>query len=133
MISDHLAARYLDSLTEAYPRIREVWLIGSRANGSARAESDWDYLVFADRRILRALRQDTRFRHPSVDLLVVYDGDQFATPWGEPNPKKGSLTSWDWELLSAGKAEYTAAKIKPDSMFPDLRKKAAIRVWPRAE
>lgn len=91
----------------------EVWLIGSRANGTAGTDSDWDFLVFGRRRLLTKLA--TRF--PSspirVDLLIVWDGNHFRSPWTEPGrryPKKGSLASWRWRVLTATRACYMGSQ-----------------------
>lgn len=42
------ASEYTSDVVAAYPNIDEVLLFGSRANGCARPESDWDCMVFAD-------------------------------------------------------------------------------------
>jgi predicted nucleotidyltransferase len=73
-----------------------VWLIGSRAAGSASPNSDWDYLVFADRQTFDDLARNEAFNDPEIDLLVVYDGDQFSKPWPDDSrQKKGSLLGWE--------------------------------------
>jgi hypothetical protein len=41
---------YVEALLRRYGAIKEVWLIGSRAAGSANPSSDWDYIAFADRK-----------------------------------------------------------------------------------
>jgi predicted nucleotidyltransferase len=43
-----MTGRYIRDLVAAYPAVKEVWLYGSRANGYADPDSDWDYLAFAD-------------------------------------------------------------------------------------
>ena len=42
------ASEYILELVASSPSIREAWLFGSRAAGSARPESDWDFLAFTD-------------------------------------------------------------------------------------
>jgi len=109
------ANRYVAELVAAYPAIREVWLFGSRANGTAREDSDWDYLAFGDWIVLDALRSDARFRRAGVDLLVVTNGARFETPWLNPTGINwGSLgddmEGLRWKQLSATTATYTATK-----------------------
>jgi predicted nucleotidyltransferase len=65
----HMTTQYVAELTATYPGIREVWLLGSRANGTATEASDWDYLVFLDDdRIFNALCRD--LRSPALRGLV---------------------------------------------------------------
>jgi len=106
------ATRYISELVAAYPSIREAWLFGSRANGYAKPESDWDFLAFADEPTLTALRGDLRFHRPGIDLMIVTDGDQFESPWIEGSRvDHGELSKdWRWNRRSATTATYLAAK-----------------------
>jgi predicted nucleotidyltransferase len=61
-----MTTTYIDALLTAYPSIKEVWLIGSRADGSAKPTSDWDYIILADQWVLSALSRTTR---PSTNLI----------------------------------------------------------------
>ena len=72
---------YIKQLVAAYPTIREVWLYGSRANGTERVDSDWDYLAYADKSTLDRLALDVRFDREDVDLMIVVDGNRFLKPW----------------------------------------------------
>lgn len=116
-------------------RILSIWLFGSRANGNAKALSDWDLLVFSDRAVLEELRKDEHLHRGSADLLVVYDGDNFEKPWGET--KSGSLSQWKWQQLSPTSAQYESIKFYPDE--PDstsgslVHKVAAAQCLYRAE
>lgn len=47
-------------------RVESVWLIGSRANGTASKSSDWDLLVFQTHD-----PAPTQAKHPDVDVLRV--------------------------------------------------------------
>jgi hypothetical protein len=98
---------YISSLTRDHPGITELWLFGSRANNTARPDSDWDLLAFANPRTLDELGANTHYQQPDVDLLVVLDGDEFREPWGD-NPKRGWLTEWEWTRISATEASYTS-------------------------
>ena len=86
---------YCRELAKAHPNISELWLLGSRANDTARVESDWDLLAFATTNTFKDITVDLRFHRDDVDLLVVdASGDRFQKPWG--SPKSGSLSSWAW-------------------------------------
>lgn len=130
-------AAYIERLTRDYPSIRSIWLIGSRANPSEETPHDWDFFIFATPNVLNALRENTSYRHPDIDLLVVTDGDNFESPWPHPNHptsfKRGHLFSrrsakgiespgWEWEEISNIEALYTAGF--------SFRRCKALRVWP---
>jgi predicted nucleotidyltransferase len=133
ILGDEMAA-YIAALVGAYPAVKEIWLLGSRANGSHRPDSDWDFLVFANQRVLNSLTRNSRFKRPDVDLLVVYDGDKFCKPWRDPKKarkKRGSLSGWEWKSLS-DEATYKATKESAeDEFYVDITKGRAVRVWPR--
>ena len=131
------ASAYIAELVAAYPSIREVWLYGSRANGSARPDSDWDYMAFADEATLTALRSDSRFHRAGIDLMIVTNGDQSAAPWTDHSgSKSGTLAKvdggWHWERLSPTQATYRATK-PPEAEGCEVRviKQCALRVYPQ--
>ena len=130
---------YVRDLTVAYPAIKEVWLFGSRANGMARDDSDWDIFAFADACTLDALRADVRMHASHIDLLVVdSETGKFENSWGEKR-KKGSLQSWKWRRLSETEAAYEAHQWIPDPQqkypgaetgdWEDMELKA-VKLWP---
>ena len=126
-----MTSEYISELIKTYPEILEVWLIGSRSQGTQRRDSDWDYLVFANMRILRSLRQRKRFHLPDIDPLIIYDGNNFVKPWIEDSKKKkGSLTGWGWQKVSPTRAKYKAAKWSEDGNFTS--EAHGIRVWPQS-
>lgn len=89
----------------------EIWLIGSRANGTARMNSDWDFFVFGNADVYEQLR--THLPIENIDLLVVTNGDEFASPWpreADGAIKRGSLTAWKWQQLTSDRASYEATK-----------------------
>jgi predicted nucleotidyltransferase len=86
-----------------------VWLFGSRVNGTQRQDSDWDFLVFGTKNVLDALRRNSKFNRDDIDLLVLYNSEDFEKPWGEKQ-KSGSLSEWDWKELSSEQATYRATK-----------------------
>ncbi len=83
-IPDDIRA-YLNPLVRQFS-IESVWLIGSRANGTSRPDSDWDFLGFATKDVLRALRADNSFRQSGLHLFIVTDGNRFECPW----PRSGA-------------------------------------------
>lgn len=101
--------KYIEQLTSAYPTIQSIWLFGSRANETQRIDSDWDLLVFGTQEILEALKFDQTFHQKIMDLLVVYNGNNFENPW-EEEQKSGSLIEWCWKESSANEATYRATK-----------------------
>ncbi len=126
------APEYILELVAAYPSIREVWLFGSRANGTARPESDWDYMAFADEATLAALRGDSRFHRAGIHLMIVFDGTQFAAPWpGPARSDNGTLADvdggWHWHRVTPTKATYWGTK------WPNKRWECAIRVYPQED
>ena len=126
-------------LSEAYPSIEEIWLLGSRANRRARQDSDWDYLVFAkDPSLLNSLAQNQRFHQSDIDLFVVADGVCFMRPWVDEHGehKKGyldaSVAGWCWKRLSEHEATYREAIDLPGpSMVIRFRDARAVRVYPK--
>lgn len=47
--------KMIDGVMRVCPNITEIWLIGSRAAGTAKDDSDWDFLVFGDAMCLEEL------------------------------------------------------------------------------
>jgi hypothetical protein len=93
----------------------EVWLIGSQANGNATVRSDWDFLVFGDAKLLRELSPLTP--PPDLDLMVVYDGENFQSPWPRPTDgihNGGDLALWKWSRTSRTTATYEGTKLPND-------------------
>ncbi len=130
---------YILTITKAFQGIREVWLIGSRANGEERPDSDWDFFVFTDEKTFRHMRKQPSFKRPDVDLLVVYNDQNFEEPWPEssdkrPLPKRGSLDStapgWNWMQISDVCATYKATKDNSDEDSLITQTKKALRIWP---
>jgi len=105
---------YLAELKALYPEISSIWLIGSRANGTARQDSDWDFLLFGNEQIFKDLTNDDYFHRNDVDLLVIVDSEgHFKKPRGQY--KQGTLASWQWKQLTDDAASYRSVKFIPDS------------------
>ena len=128
-----MTLEHIAMLANRYPQIEEVWLIGSRAEGPERPSSDWDYLIFANERLINSLRQKPELNRNDVDLLVVYDGDRFKSPWRDgTRVKSGSLSEWDWKVVGEDDATYRATKWRSDSDFDvNVRVGRGRRVWKR--
>jgi hypothetical protein len=129
---------YLDSLIAIYHGIESIWLFGSRANGTFRTDSDWDFLIFANRAILDALRADDTFRHPTAEIFIVYDGNRFESPWPDDGSKCGRLRNsgdlerevyvygYSWNQVSDMEATYISTCLP--KCIDRLR---ACRVYPK--
>jgi hypothetical protein len=121
LLPDDIAA-LIHKLTSTHPEIREVWLIGSRANPTERPPRDWDFLIFATPATLSALRSDDFLGSLDIDLLVATDHDHIEGVKAAQNGriKTGHLNayttvqdgleiegySWQW-TPQGNEAEYT--------------------------
>jgi len=125
LLSEELGA-YLDGLRAAFPAIEEVWLIGSRANHTAHAGSDWDFIAFADQAACDEIEVDAQWHRADVDLLVVVDGNEFKRPWG--NPQAGTLEAWAWKRAGPTAATYIGSTWSDDEDAWVEQKFNAVRV-----
>jgi hypothetical protein len=117
-----MTQEYVDEFAREHPSITEVWLFGSRANGTARHDSDWDYLAFTDSAsTLNAVHRDARFDRPNIDLFIAH-GLTALRPWEPHNgtPKVLSLDTvpggMHWNV-SDSEATYLYPKDDPDPRF----------------
>jgi len=129
---------YVRGLVSEFRRIKSVWLIGSRANGEERQDSDWDLLVFADEETLKGLMSRHEFKQTHIDLFIVYNslGD-FRNPW---KLKTGNLKKWGWRKLSKIEGEYESVKGELCNNRPTCNeeeygellifRKRARKIWP---
>lgn len=103
-------SRFIAKIASMTTEPVEVWLIGSRANGRARPDSDTDLLIFGPDGFLESVR--IGLQEPTdIDCLVVYDGDNFQDPWQE---KSGSLGELRWNRVDDQAATYIGTKWVPD-------------------
>jgi len=109
MLSDEIR-KYVEILKDDFPAIEEIWLLGSRANGTARSDSDWDFLVFSSEppKLKEKLQRMTKYHRDDVDLFVVDEDRNFVTAFGKT--KGGSLDGWKWNQNSANSASYKGTK-----------------------
>lgn len=136
-----MTQKYIERLVNAYPSIREVWLLGSRAHGSARPDSDWDYLVFCDdARDFNNLHQDKQFDVPNIDLLLMCPGlDEATKPWPDSETWKrlglgNAPGGIRWEIVSEDEARYLEAKDhQPGSFKVDQRFVKAKLIFRRGQ
>jgi predicted nucleotidyltransferase len=111
LLNDETKA-YVRKLISGVPGIHQVWLIGSRANGVAREDSDWDLVVFLDPASIERIESDTSLHADRVDLLVVASDGTFRRPWG--SSRSGSLSTWEWTCITPTQARYVGTKWIPD-------------------
>lgn len=102
-------ASWLAELKTRCPSIQSVWLIGSRANKSAHAASDWDFIAFGNSQSSIEIESSSELHRLDVDFLLVVNGNDFSNAWGIRD-KRGTLSSWEWILMSNTHAEYTETK-----------------------
>jgi hypothetical protein len=103
-----------------------VWVIGSQINPTSKPPVDWDFMVFGDGELLVSLA--TRDPVPDAGLLIVTDGNNFASPWADPrtgNINRGSLQSWKWQELDSEHAIYEGTKWPDD--WGSIKKARRIR------
>lgn len=125
--------QFIESIGRSAPGLSEVWLIGSRANGTAKPSSDWDFIAIGTSETLEFLKKSTHFHRSDVDFLVVTDGDGFISAWGE-REKRGYLSVWGWEQESASAAHYKQTKWidRADGSDIQITRVRAARIWPEA-
>ena len=121
---------YLNELLRKFDSIQSIWLIGSRINGNARPDSDWDFLIFADKAVHDKLQLDGPIPQNDISIMVVIDNDRFGCPWPRKKDEafeRGSLSGWKWSFISESQAKYEGCKILPDGRSR-CRRENAIRV-----
>ena len=132
-----MLSEYIERLLAACPEITEIWLIGSRANDKEHAGSDWDLLVFGRPRTLATLQENLSLRRPDIDLLIVYNGNDFRAPWKTEagKDKSGSLIRWKWkqDKGSPARAHYWGTQWKDVEIENTGNQQVAKRVWPKIE
>ncbi|WP_428348178.1 nucleotidyltransferase domain-containing protein [Methylonatrum kenyense] len=129
---------YLKKVTCRAPCVREIWIVGSRANGNARSDSDWDFLAFGEIGAIEEIAEEASLHKDGVDLLLVKPDGTFERPWGEL--KSGSLAAWEWTPVDATRAKYVGTKWIPDREAEEARIDTlggiqrtrfwAYKVWP---
>ncbi|HYT53512.1 MAG TPA: nucleotidyltransferase domain-containing protein [Verrucomicrobiae bacterium] len=128
---------YIQRIISLGIAVDEVWLLGSRANRTERKESDWDLFLFTDAAGLSCLTSNNYLKDDRVDLLVVYDGNNFEEPWPtiQAKAKSGNLRDWVWSRLSDDEAEYKTIKSTPEwyknNQAIETKIFKARKLWPK--
>lgn len=117
------AQRFVDTLVALIPAPAEVWLIGSRANGRATANSDTDLLVFGSAGFLQALKAQVT-PLTGVDCFVVDAEGAGQDPWQE---KQLTLRGLEWTRVSPGAATYVGTSWHRGLVS---RIESAVLIWP---
>lgn len=116
------------------PSVLEIWLIGSRANDSAKFNSDWDILIFST-----ADPYPSPVRHPEVDVLWTGPSERVLLE-GQPICMEFAFSDFQWITITAEKANYSGRKsldhapgVARDVTEPAQVRvpSSAIRVWYR--
>ena len=89
--------------------VRAVWSIGHEPDAAGAGDAPRRLLVFASAATLQRLRLSEHLHDPQVELLVVTNGDDFASAWG-PCKLSGSLARWGWRQASAHEAYYDESR-----------------------
>ena len=129
--------RTLDSAVQELARLgaTEVWLIGSRANGTARDDSDWDLLVVGKTKLRRRLAAYDPWT--GFDVLVRArwkNGVVFVSPWKNEGRKRKAITakSLRWRATSESSAEYWEMKASRHRLdIAIAHQRVAQRLLPR--
>jgi predicted nucleotidyltransferase len=105
---------YLSMINRMFlKKVGKVWLIGSRANKRSKENSDWEVLLEGDLSVVHEMSKDPqKYRIDNIDILIVFDGNNFRSPFEE---KKGSKSSWHWKEIE-GRYFYRRGKNK-DTQF----------------
>lgn len=69
----------LEQVAEHCPGLKSIWLIGSRSNGTARNDSDWDLIAFGNDAIADSCAWS--FARPGAALLLNMPTDHISIGW----------------------------------------------------
>lgn len=78
-----------------------IWFVGSRANGTERPDSDWDFIVFVCDKL-----SERRARHSQIDIIRVDQNGSYLLE-GQPIELSGQFKTWQWREIEPGRATYT--------------------------
>ena len=116
----------------ADPKTHKVWLIGSRANGTATAISDWDLLVESGR---EPVATDRRFK--DVDVLHLGPTGRLLLE-GMPSSHELSFANFQWSETSSSTATYRGVRflqvgpeVVRDSPSVVSQASVAVLLWSR--
>lgn len=119
---------FIGRFGDAFLETGEVWLFGSRADGTASHRSDWDLLALCGQQLpIDRVAQATEFRSEVFSLFVAR-GDDFQRPWPRSKDgciEQGSFSRWEW-TWEGSRAIYTSNKEGRRSS-----RRPAVLVWRR--
>lgn len=101
----HVTSRVLAACLD----IRAVWSIGHDPEEAGIGAGPCRLLAFASAATLERLRMCEHLHDPDVELLVVTNGEDFATAWGACK-LSGSLARWGWRQSAADEAYYDESR-----------------------
>lgn len=85
---------------------KSIWLVGSRANGNAHKNSDWDLLVFSSKD-----PEPTKSRKDNIDVIIVGSNNKYLLE-GQNQDYIGEFDTWYWQKTSDTEATYLNLTIK---------------------
>lgn len=123
--------QYIFRMAAATGNSVEIWLIGSRANGSSRPDSDWDLLVFGPEDTFARLHAAVDLHRDDVDCMVVLEGGDLQSAWGR-RIKSGALYRWHWDRTGDREATFVESKWREEGGREVLssRTRRALLLWP---
>ncbi len=109
-----------------------IWFIGSRANGTEREDSDWDFIAF-----VTDITAERSARSGEVDIVRV-DREGNCLLEGKGLALKHPFKTWRWRRIGPNRASYTVRvtpEVDEQSAFDlsevENRELRAIKVWSR--
>ena len=124
---DRLVSRVLAACLD----IRSIWSIDHAAGGEHADAPSRRLLAFAEAATLNRLRACDYLHSAEFELLVVVDGDAFASAWG-PSGLSGSLARWEWRQISRHEAYYHESRWACGAERSVVRvRRKALLLWSR--
>ena len=111
--------------------IRAVWSLDHAPGEPWSDVAQCRLLAFASPAVLKRLQACEHLHDGEIELLVVVNGDEFASAWG-PARSNGSLARWAWRQTNGHEAFYDepcwAERDGADGAVARVRRKAFL-VW----
>ena len=128
---------YIRYLVEHYPEISYIWLFGSRTNGRASKESDWDIMIFGNRSTAARMRCDPfTFRAKADVFIAVKNAFRSVWPSVDGTKRSGTLVgkgSWRWRRIAPRYALYDGAQRPYDDQSLPLLQSVAVCIYDRSK
>jgi hypothetical protein len=110
--------------------IDAIWSLDHEPGDACAGEQPTRLLAFADMPTLKQLRAYDSLHSSDVELLVVIDGDLFASAWGACK-LSGSLARWAWRRVSSTEAFYDESRWADDDGGVIRLRRKAFLLWQR--